>query len=65
MMEKHFIQYNIVVSLMKTKSKNDKNPVLTYSVSTGFNVNMVFFVSLQKLLFTHKPLDTSDKGVQV
>ena len=26
---------------------------------------MVFFVSLQKLLFTHKPLDTSDKGVQV
>jgi len=22
-------------------------------------------VSLQKLLFTHKPLDTSDKGVQV
>ena len=42
MMEKHFIQYNIVVSLMKTKSKNDKNPVLTYSVSTGFNVNMVF-----------------------
>lgn len=50
---------------MKTKSKNDKNPVLTYSVSTGFNVNMVFFVSLQKLLFTHKPLDTSDKGVQV
>ena len=65
MMEKHFIQSNIVVSLMKTKSKNDKNPVLTYSVSTGFNVNMVFFVSLQKLLFTHKPLDTSDKGVQV
>ena len=22
-------------------------------------------MSLQKLLFTHKPLDTSDKGVQV
>ena len=35
------------------------------SVSTGFHVNMEFFVSLQKLLFTHKPLDTSDKGVQV
>ena len=26
---------------------------------------MVFFVSLKILLFTHKPLDTSDKGVQV
>ena len=42
-----------------------KNPYSLYSVSTGFNVNMVFFVSLQKLLFTHKPLDTSNKGVQV
>lgn len=26
---------------------------------------MVFFVSHKILLFTHKPLDTSDKGVQV
>jgi len=27
--------------------------------------NMAFFVNQKILLFTHKPLDISDKGVQV
>ena len=49
----------------KLPHTNDKNPVLPEWRQYGFYVNMGIFVSLQKLLFAHNPLDASDKGVQV
>ena len=43
--------------IKRQKPRTDFNPSVR-----GFNVNMVFFVSHKILLFTHKPLDTHDKG---